>query len=120
VAGLRISGVGRLRKSFEDRRKKASETAVEVGFTANYAIYVHEATGTTFRAPGTNAKFLEKPAREQGPTLLKEVSKLTATGKVSMEQALLRAGLKLQRLAMKQTPIDTGNLRASAFTRKSK
>ena len=36
-----------------------------------------------------------------------------------MERGLKRAGLRLQRDSMKLVPIDTGNLRAGAFTRAS-
>ncbi len=63
------------------------------------------------------AKFLEQPARE----LKREFSKIIVTAcsrGAKLEQALLMAGLRLQRESQQLVPVDTGNLKASAFTRK--
>lgn len=40
-------------------------TVVSVGYTASYAIYVHEDLEARHK-PGKSAKFLEKPARTKG------------------------------------------------------
>lgn len=66
--------------------------------------------------PSGQAKFLEEPARRLAP----EISRICKDGLkrgLTMAQALLRAGLFLQRESQKVVPVDTGNLRASAFTR---
>lgn len=115
---LRLSGVGRLRKVFADKRRKATDVSVDVGYTANYAFFVHEMVNAVFKAPGTQAKFLEQPARELQSKLGKIIETEMSKGR-SLEQALLIAGLFLQAASQKICPIDTGNLKASAFTRKS-
>lgn len=86
-----------------------------VGYTAAYAIYVHENL-TAKHKPGKQAKFLEQPARQLRDTFATMIKADLQSGK-TMGQALLRAGLLLQRESQKLCPVDTGNLRASAFTR---
>lgn len=113
---FKLSGVGPLRKIFEDTRRNAKSSSVAVGYTANYAVYVHEMVNATFQRPGARAKFLETPARELKDQLLKQVERELAQG-VNLEQSLYKAGLTLQRASMEIVPVDTGNLRASAFTR---
>ncbi len=98
--------------------RKAEGGNVIVGFTAAYALPVHENVGANFKAPGTQAKFLEQPAREEmGGPARRTIEELLAKGK-SLLDALLVVGLRIQRKSQQITPIDTGNLRASAFTRK--
>lgn len=46
-----------------DDSNKGFDAQVTVGYTANYAVYVHENL-TARHAPGKTAKFLEGPARE--------------------------------------------------------
>lgn len=134
----------RLAKKYGDN----SKVSVIVGYTAAYAVHVHEniemkwkglpRTGMRFgkenkktgisvkeAARGNywdpagkgQAKFLEQPARE----LKKEFSRIIVTAcsrGAKLEQALLMAGLRLQRESQMLVPVDTGNLKASAFTRK--
>lgn len=89
---------------------------VIVGYTAEYAIHVHEDL-EAYHSNG-EAKYLERPFKELGPTLFKIV--VTAMkGGATVEQALLLAGLRLQRESQKLVPVDTGNLKSSAFTRKA-
>lgn len=62
-------------------------------------------------------KFLEQPARE----LSREMALITVRsvkGGASLIKGLLLAGLHLQRASQKIVPVDTGNLRGSAFTEK--
>lgn len=101
-------------------KTKAAAAATEnvsavVGYTAAYAIYVHENL-LAKHAHGKQAKFLEQPARELAGELALLISESRRKGK-TMGQALLIAGLRLQRESMMLVPIDTGNLRGSAFTR---
>ncbi len=118
----------------ESRRKNNGN--VIVGFNASYAIFVHEniemkgrgkkRVGT--RADGSQrkgrywdpqgrgqAKFLEQPAREMQGELAR-VIRDSVRGGASLIQALLIAGLRLQRAAQKLVPVDSGNLKGSAFT----
>lgn len=94
--------------------KKVEETvSVVVGFQARYAIFVHENLEARHRIG--QAKYLEQPAREMAPELGLMVGKLVKSG-MSLEKALVVAGLRLQRAAQQLTPVDTGNLKNSAFT----
>lgn len=105
---------------------------VAVGYTAKYALFVHENIAMKWRgqprqggAPGVywgpagQAKFLEDPFRQMGPTLLAQVIRDRANG-LTMAQALLTAGLALQRASMQLVPVLTGHLRSTAFTRLEK
>lgn len=65
------------------------------------------------------AKFLETPARTKQAELTKTVA-VRMQGGDDFADALLVAGLELQREAMLLCPVDTGNLKASAFTRREK
>lgn len=100
-------------KAREDAAKKDGNASVIVGFTQSYAIYVHE--NLEARHPVGQAKFLEQPARELSGTITGIVAELLGKGK-TMAQALLIAGLRLQREAQLLCPVDTGALKGSAFT----
>jgi len=91
------------------------DPAVIVGYTAQYAIYVHENLEAN-HPNGGQAKYLEQPAREMQAELAQIVKDRLNRGQ-TLEQALYVAGLKLQGESQKLVPVDTGNLRASAFTR---
>lgn len=69
--------LGPLRGSYAGSPRKTGkgfDTSVEVACGTYYAIYVHENL-TAYHNPGTNAKFLEKPARELSPTVKAIVAK---------------------------------------------
>ena len=104
--------VAKLRDRAAEARK--DEGSVVVGYTASYAIYVHE--NRQARHPVGRAGFLLDVAREIGSDLRKEVEAGMKAG-LGLARSLLRAGLLLQRTSQQNCPIDTGNLRASAFTR---
>lgn len=142
------------KKVQETLRKLASKygnmkrVSVIVGYTAKYAIHVHEniemkgkglprtgmrwsrenkrtgisiykaAKGFYWDPQGkAQAKFLEQPARELRKEFARIITTACSNG-ATIEQALLAAGLRLQRVSQQLVPVDTGNLRASAFTRK--
>jgi len=131
-AELKISGIGKLRKRFVDTRKKASSVSYVVGYTAAYALAVHEIIPLQpqwgrSRSSGKGAywdpvskgqpKFLEQPARElEGGKIIAAV--VNKGG--SLEDGLKVAALKLQRDSQELVPVDTGGagLKGSAFTRK--
>lgn len=119
-----------------DRRSKAT---VFTGFTAAYAVFVHEmrrlsldrVKRTGRHADGTKRKgyywdpqgragpkFLESPARELSNNgVLADIVIKAMRAKKTMASALLLAGLRIQREAQLRVPVDSGNLKASAFTR---
>jgi hypothetical protein len=98
------------------RALKDTNVQVTVGYTQSYAIFVHENLNAHHEVG--QAKFLEQPARE-----LTESGELTLIiynawrqGK-TMAEALILAGLRLQRDSQELCPVKTGALKASAFTR---
>jgi len=118
-------------KQLEATSRQKNNVSVIVGYTARYALWVHEAPmklkGLPRKRPHkgfywdpqgrAQNKYLEQPFRDN----IEEIKRLIlvnaqATG--SLEAGLLTAGLYLQRLSMQLVPVDTGNLKASAFTRK--
>ena len=88
--------------------KENSHASGTVGFTQNYALAVHE----THRK---KSKYLEQPARTKRNELGTIVVKGMKATK-SLEKALIIAGLNLQIASQKLVPVDTGALKASAFT----
>ena len=137
VAGLRTLAA----KAHEDY----SAVAV-VGYTQSYAAAVHEninddGTPGKPNPPRSDAqrkamfasirdresrnrtswstgqpKFLEAPARRLKGSRVTEVWNSLKSGK-KFAQAILLLGLRLQRDSQQMCPVDTGALRASAFTR---
>ena len=113
--------------------KRQNNVIVQVGYTANYALFVHEAPGTLLgkkipRRPSpphqgnvwdpegvARPKFLEAPFRENRDEIVAIARKEAARTK-SLTKGLIVAGLFLQRKSQQVVPVDTGNLRASAFT----
>lgn len=121
--------VAELRRRAADA-KKDGNVSVAVGYTAAYALAVHENIEMKLRgeprASGKGrywdpqgrgqAKFLEQPAREHQDTLARIVVDALRKG-ATLAKSLLLAGLRLQRESQQLVPVDTGNLKASAFTR---
>lgn len=126
---LRFNGLAKKLRAKVEAAGDA-EPVVLVGYTAAYALYVHEnlemklkgqprshGKGLYWDPQGRGqAKFLEQPARENQTRYAEIVKAKLLEGK-TLAQALLVAGLALQRDSQELVPIDTGNLRASAFTR---
>jgi len=71
--------------------------------------------GNYWDPPGAQAKFLEQPFREMRPEMVELVIKARRKG-AGIVPSLLYAGLRLQRASQKLVPVDTGNLKGSAFT----
>lgn len=128
-----IRGVKSLQATLKkmELKAKADNRDVLVGYTASYAIYVHEMTmvnpgkkrtgekgkGKYWDPQGkAGPKFLEEPMREN-INVLADIIKTTYKRTGRMDLALKAAGLRLQRESMLRVPVDTGNLKASAFTR---
>lgn len=153
----------KLKKLAERAGTDEQEVVVKVGYTAAYALYVHEnmeifppgmrlrglprgsrmyrdkdgivrvsqsmlTSGKAgFKKRGyywdpqgrARPKFLEEPTRALMPELSQMIATALKRGK-TLAQALLAAGLRLLRESMKLVPVDTGNLKNSAFTRLEK
>ena len=94
------------------------KASVVIGYTASYALLVHENL-EAFHAPGKSAQFLIGPFR--AVTKSGELARIMDVGHtkgVPFQQALFLAGLWIQRDSQQVVPVDKGNLRGSAFTRK--
>jgi len=131
--GNLLSQLENLSKKYLDQDPKPS---VIVGYSTNYAIHVHENVEMKWRglprmprppkkgnywdgrggAKG-QAKFLEQPARELTPKITERVVEAMKGG-ATLLQALYIVGLLIQRNSQQLVPVDTGALKASAFTRK--
>lgn len=125
---MNISGLKQLQATLKAKMAKYGAADAIVGYTAAYALYVHEnmemklageprPSGLgVYWGPNGGPKFLEQPARELAPQMREMIKADLKSGK-TFEQALMRAGLFLQRESMQRVPVEYGNLRASAFTR---
>ena len=117
----KVEGLKSLKANIAKRLRKATagtklgKASVVVGYTQQYAIYVHENLEAIH--PIGNAKFLERPFRELEPKAAGIISQAIHNG-ASLPDALMLLGLRLQRESQEQVPIDTGALKGSAFTRK--
>lgn len=110
-----IQGLSKLKTFLGKKRRDAvaaGETVV-VGFSQRYAMVVHEDMNAAH--PTGQAKYLEQPARDLQSELALIITQVFIKTK-SMRQALIMAGLRLQREAQELVPIDTSALRASAYT----
>ena len=118
---VQITNLTSLKRKLEKLQDRYSspgeELSVVVGYTANYGVYVHERQAK--HAPPTQWKFLEQPARQLSGVLGRTVVQALASN-IRMLQALYLAGLQLQRESQLIVPVDTGNLRGSAFTAREK
>lgn len=132
----KIEGLDKVLKMLEARKRMVEKkVSVIVGFTAAYALWVHERVEEKWRglprppsesgrdrgnywdpAGRGQSKFLEAPAREMQDELVALVINLVRQGN-PLSMALVVAGMRLQREAQLRVPVDTGNLKASAFTR---
>ncbi len=96
-------------KNIKEQVKK-NKIIFAVTYTAPYAAKIHE----DLEMPHSNgqAKFLEKPLRENAKRLSLKVKELVASGK-TLRQALLIVGHELLEISQALVPVDTGNLRDS-------
>src|SRR5690348_3482149 len=99
-----ISGVQRVVQKLKGKTVK--NAAVRVGYSAPYAMRIHE--DLNMRHPnGGQAKFLEQPARTQKPQMQRIITDGIKRG-LSLEEALLLAGEYLLQESQKLVPVDTG------------
>ena len=91
-----------------------NQAAIDIGYgDPNHFFYAGKAKT---RGENQRAKFLEEPARVNREVYARIVREALAGGQ-TLAQALLLAGLRLQRDSQEIVPVDTGMLKASAFTR---
>jgi hypothetical protein len=130
---LRVEGVDKILQQIGERIKKTAQdlnAVVAVGYSTAYALYVHENIEMKWRGlprrhpakgvywgPKGQAKFLEQPFRELNRSgVTGDIVRKALLRGATMSQALVLAGLRIQRDSQKLVPIDTGTLKNSAFT----
>jgi hypothetical protein len=113
---VRLDGQNNLVRRLRNLRGKyRGQPRVVVGYSAGYAVYVHE--NLEAYHPVGQAKFLEAATRRYRREMGQTVRSRMRQGGATLREACLDAGRFLQAKAMELTPVDTGNLRASAFVR---
>ncbi len=113
----KVTGVNEIAAAIASKAKEVGtnpRVSVIVGYTQRYAIYVHE--NLEARHPVGQAKYLEGPFRRLAKDLSRQITVTVKKG-ATLLQAILIAGLRLQRESQKLVPVDTGALKNSAFTR---
>tara|TARA_R110000824_G_scaffold5196_7_gene24126 strand:+ start:466 stop:873 length:408 start_codon:yes stop_codon:yes gene_type:complete len=127
----KIKGIDKLLGTLRAKQKVGkNKVSVIVGYSAAYAVYVHEnkemkwagqprlgkKKGSYWDPQGVGqSKFLERPAREFRGEFIKIIRNTIKKGGTLL-QGLYVAGLFLQRKSQQIVPVDLGNLKASAFT----
>lgn len=138
---LNMTRLLRKLEKYERESMRKNNGNVVVGYTASYAVYVHEnleaAHGEAFnakhaaeiaagagrkkgerrvmsRGAGQQAKFLEQPAREHSTTIAQMVVNGMKNG-ASLMKSLLGAGHFLLAKSREIVPWQTGNLYRSGF-----
>ena len=115
--GVQMSGGKKLRAFIEgESRKHAKGGRVQVGYSKNYAIWVHELTHLNHKVG--QAKFLEQPMRQYHREILDIVARKVGNHR-SLDDALFAAGQFLLSKSQEIVPVDTGALKASGFVRKA-
>ncbi len=99
-----------LRKRRRDRGDLLSET--KVGFTAPYAVPVHERMDV--HHPIGQAKFLEQPMRTEVKPMA-DIIRSRLRARESLKSAQLVAAKHLIKVSLTLTPVDTGLLVSSWF-----
>ena len=110
----KVEGLKEVIAALKAKDKHGRAGRVVVGYSAEYAVHVHENLEVYHRVG--QAKYLEQPARQYAGEISKLVRDALAKG-FTLVQALFMGGLRLQRESQLLVPVDTGYLRSSAFTR---
>lgn len=115
VAALKKRGLKWLAESANAApNDKRVNPSVIVGYTQHYALWVHQ--NLEVHHPVGQAMYLIQPARQFEAELGRIAVKAVRNG-ATIAQALILAGLRLQRESQLLVPVDTGALKASAFTK---
>jgi len=111
-----VEGVSRLVEDLLKRRarsQKKDNGICTVGYSAPYAIYVHEDLQAN-HPNGGQAKFLERPARQMRNELGTKIRGDAEHG-IGLKVANLNAAKALLAASQPLVPVDTGALKASGF-----
>jgi len=109
---VKVTGVVQLRRHMAKMLHESGEPKISVvtGYTQTYAYAVHEIDAE--HKAGKQKKYLETPARH----FQQQIVKIVRSDPRDLAKGLLRAALFLRGKSQKIVPMDTGALKASAFT----
>ncbi len=111
---LRITGKDAIRLELNRRGSSARSYRATVGYTAPYAVYVHE--DLTMNHPnGGQAKFLEEPARTLQRPMGRIVEKHLKRKNGTLKEGVQESAEFLLAESQKLVPVDTGVLKASGY-----
>jgi hypothetical protein len=112
---IKITGDTALYAKLRNLAKKYGKNVptVTVGYKASYALWVHENLDALHQ--NGEAKFLERPFMEYRKFMQHRVAELLGKG-IKLAKALFMVGLFLQRKSQELVPVNTGNLKNSAYT----
>lgn len=116
-AKMIVTGGGPLVAQLQNLKKgaqRASGPKAVAGYSAPYAVYVHERTDVYH--PVGQAKFLETAAAQQRGAMASLIADQMRKGR-SINQATLTAAQLLLRESNRLVPVDTGFLRDSGRAR---
>ncbi len=120
--------IAALRKRAAARLAGGQKVACIIGYTANYALFVHENLEMKLKGqprpsglgvywgPNGTSKFLEGPFRSLAAQTAATVKEELQRGR-TLGQALLLAGMPVLRLSQESVPVEYGDLRRSGFIR---
>lgn len=115
--GIRVENLSRLANRLKDYAKVAGRSGnpkLVAGYSAEHALAVHEDLEMLHRVG--EAKYLTKAVRRHEGVLRDVVRKEMKRGR-TLVQALLTMGYTLMRFSKDLVPVDTGELKNSAFVR---
>jgi hypothetical protein len=113
----KVEGLKQLIDALDGRRRDAKRfhgLRLAVGYSAPYAIYVHE--NLQAHHPVGQAKFLETPARRHAKEIKRTVARALKSG-TPPASAMSLGGIHLLSLSRPLVPVDTGVLRESGYVR---
>lgn len=111
----KLSGFDKVARDlrWRSKRKGRRRSTFKIGYTAPYAIHVHENLQAHHNVG--QAKFLEEPMRRLQSELVRIVADTLRQPDGTMEQALINAGNFLLAASQPLVPVDTGYLKSSGF-----
>lgn len=107
-------GLEKILTELRKRRRTIGDrlSEVRVGYSAPYAVFVHERLD--LHHPNGQTKFLEQPMRTEVDAMAAIIRNKLRAG-TSLKEAHLEAAKHLMKVSLQLTPIKTGRLRASWF-----
>lgn len=114
---VKIEGMAKFLSAIDDKIAevgKDAKPAVAVGYSADYAIFVHEDLKAYH--PNGQAKFLENAIKENETELARFLEERIQKGD-TLSKALFYLGDKLGRKSDAKVPVDTGFLKKSRYVK---